>query len=567
MTPHRRSTGASLSFRRKAAPAGRTGWASLLAAAVLVGCADRSLPPSAPLDEAACSALASLSLSGTEITAVDWIESGALHVAGMSIPAHCRIQGVIDRRVGRGGVPYGIGFELRLPAEWKRGFYFQGGSGTDGVVVAALGWLHGGNPLGEGFAVVSTDSGHSGAGPEFGLDEQARIDYGYRAIERVTERAKAITAAVYGRAPERSYFVGCSNGGRQGLVAAERFPDLFDGIIAGSPGFDLPKAAVAEAWNLQAVAALATHTDAAGEPFLGDTFSDADLALLSNGVLRACDAADGLADGVVDDLPDCRFDPESLRCPAEKDATCLTADQIAALEKIFGGAHDSRGEPLYASFPYDAGIGDPNPVGALRAWSLGSPRGRTNTALNVTLGAGALAFVFVTPPVDTADPLGFVLGFDFDRDAPKIFATAGEYAESSMSFMTATSPDLTAFRRHGGKLIVYHGASDGVFSVNDTIRWYESVSTASGGRAADFARLFVVPGLGHCLGGPATDQFDALAPLLSWVEDDQAPDRLIATASAGTPFPGRTRPLCPYPKQARYLGGGSIETADSFDCR
>jgi feruloyl esterase len=487
--------------------------------------------------------------------------------AGTQPPAHCRLQGVIDRRVGRDGVVYGIGFELRLPADWTRRLYFQGGMGTDGVVFSAIGSFAGGTALAAGFAVVSTDAGHSGGGPEFGLDPQARLDYGYNAIDQVTRLAKAILVRTYGRAPEHSYLVGCSGGGRQGFMAAQRFPDFFDGIVAGAPAFNLPRATIAGAWNTQAVAAIATTVDATGKPYLPATFSDPDLRLLADAVLRECDANDGLADGIVDDLPGCRFQPGVLLCAEAKASTCLTAQQISALEAIFGGARNSGGEPLYTGFPYDGGIGDPGPLGSLRAWTLGSPSVPVNSSLDGTLVASILAFVSITPPVATTDLLGFLLDFDFDRDAPKIFATAGEYDQSSVEFMGATSTDLAAFRRRGGKLIVYHGASDGVFSANDTIRWYEELDAANAGRAADFARLFVVPGMGHCAGGPATDGFDAVAAIVDWVEDGISPDRIVARASPSSPFPGRTRPLCPYPLQTRYRGEGSIEAAESFTCR
>jgi poly(3-hydroxybutyrate) depolymerase len=526
-----------------------------------LGCGDASSPPPPPLDATSCAALAGLSLPATEITLAEWNEGGAV------VPENCRLQGVIDRRIGRHGVEYGIGFELRLPPGWTRRFYFQGGSGTDGVITSAVGSFSGGSALSLGFAIVSTDAGHRGGGPEFGLDPEARRDYGYDAIEQVTRLARSILVRVYGAEPERSYFVGCSNGGRQGFVAMQRFPDLFDGIVAGAPGFNLPSAAIGEAWNTQAVAAIATTVDANGKPYLPATFSDPDLALFAEAILRACDTSDGLADGIVDDLPGCDFDPDVLRCPGAKDATCLTTEQIGALEKIFGGARNSRGEILYSGFPWDAGVADPSPIGSLRGWTLGSPALPTNTALNTTLGAGALAFLFVTPPVDTDDPFQFALDFDFDADAPKILATSGEYAESAVDYMTATDTDLSRFQARGGKLIIYHGASDGVFSANDTVRWYEGVDAAHGGRAAEFARLFVVPGMGHCAGGPATDRFDAFTAIIDWVERGVAPVELVATASPSSPFPGRTRPLCPYPRQTRYRGEGSIEDAASFTCR
>ncbi len=535
--------------------------------ATLAGaCGDRA-PSDAPLDAARCTTLRANAPGDTRIDTAEWVADGVVQAAGSAVPAFCRLVGMIGARTGVRGVPYGIGFELRLPAAWNGRFYFQGGTGTDGVIAAPLGTFAGGSALGLGYAVVSTDAGHQGFGPEFGLDPDARVDFGHRAIERVTLRATDVIRSAYGRAPERSYFVGCSNGGRQGFVASQRYPELFDGIVAGAPGFDLPRAAIGEAWNTQAVAAIATTRDANGHPYLPDTFSDADLALLSRAVLDACDANDGLADGIVDDLPGCRFDPAIVQCGREQTADCLGAAQVGALAKIFGGAHDSSGNALYSDFPWDGGIGDPSPIGSLRAWTLGSPASPANTALNVTLGAGALAFVFTTPPVETADPLAFVLGYDFDRDPRKILASDATYTQSAVELMTATSSDLSRFRSRGGKLLVYHGASDGVFSVNDTIRWYERLDAAEGGRAAEYARLFVVPGMGHCAGGPATDSFAAFPALVSWVENGVAPDSLLARASAASPFPGRTRPLCPWPSQTRYSGAGDVDDAASFACR
>jgi hypothetical protein len=534
-----------------------------LLCAGMLGCGDRA-PQALRLDAASCAALVEIALPDAAVATAEWSERGP---AGRPLPAHCHLQGEVDRRVGRDGASYAIGFRLRLPAQWSRCFYFEGGYGSDGVISSAVGSISGGDPLARGCAVAATDAGHTGDGVEFGLDPQARADYGYRAVERVARLAKAILARTYGGEPERSYLLGCSNGGRQGFVAAQRYPDLFDGIVAGAPAFDAPRAALAAVWNSRAAAAIATERDARGRPLLGSAFSDDDLSLLAEAVRRECDARDGLADGIVDDVVGCAFDPDLVQCAVEKTSTCLDAAQVGALRAIFGGARDARGERLYAPFPWDAGIGDPSPIGSLRGWTLGPASGSANGGLDVTLVAPMLAYLFLAPPVTISDPLDFALGFDLDRDAHRIFESSTDYPESAMDYVAATSPDLSRFRRRGGKMIVYHGASDGVFSILDTVGWYEAVGAASGGDAADFARLFVVPGMGHCSGGPATDRFDAFEAIAAWVEDGVAPERLVATASASSPFPGRTRPLCPYPSQARWRGEGSVESAESFDCR
>jgi hypothetical protein len=179
--------------------------------------------------------------------------------------------------------------------------------------------------------------------------------------------------------------------------------------------------------------------------------------------------------------------------------------------------------------------------------------------------------LFVTPPVQVAAtgawPLAYLLGVDFERDAPKLYAKSGEFTEAVWDFMMASSTDLAAFKNHGGKLLIVHGVSDPVFSINDTISWWNDVNRANNGAAADFTRLFAVPGMNHCAGGPATDQFEAFAALVNWVEKSAPPERIVATAGQNTPWPGRTRPLCAYPKQARYKGSGSIEEANNFVCQ
>jgi hypothetical protein len=491
--------------------------------------------------------------------------------------AHCEIIGKIDPRTGVDGRPYAIGFHLRLPDDWNKRFYFQGGGGTDGSIGDA-GLVNG--ALSQGYAVVSTDAGHdntidfdanAGGTAAFGVDPQARIDYGYNAVDQVTQTAKIIVKKYYRRYPAYSYFVGCSNGGRQGMVASQRFPTYFDGIVAGAPGFDLPRAAVAEAWNEQALAPLATNVSVNGQPYLADTFSDADLALAANAILAACDDLDGLEDGIVDNYAACtnrRVYPEleAIQCTGAKIANCLSADQIEALKMIYAGPENSRGKALYTDWQWDPGISG---FTSLRLWSLGYPVGApVNTALNLTLGGGSLPHVFVTPPDVTSltDLEAYIFDFNFDTDARKIFKTSGIYTESSMEFMTARSTDLRPFKRHGGKMIIYHGNSDGVFSPHDTINWYEAMDDRMPGKGQSFVRLFLVPGMGHCGGGPGTTVFDAFTPLVNWVEHGIAPNSIVATAPSGTPWTDRTRPLCPYPKQTRYKGSGDINDAANFHC-
>jgi len=300
-------------------------------------------------------------------------------------------------------------------------------------------------------------------------------------------------------------------------------------------------------------------------------FSDADLGLVRDAVRAACDADDGLTDGIVGDLALCttaRVQPEleRRRCAEQKLDACLSGPQIEALDRIMQGPHDGAGKALYSEWAWDAGIGLPG----WRLWKMGGATGAP-PSLNVLLGAGSLASVFTTPPTPVgADPqmlLNYLLGFDFDRDAPRIYATGHDFPRSAWEDISARSADLGAFRRHGGKLIVVQGVSDPVFSINDTLAWWREVDQRTAGQAATFVRVFPVPGMNHCGGGDATDEFDVLPPLMAWVERHQAPDAIPARAGSQSPWPGRTRPLCPYPKVARYKGTGTIETAESFFCQ
>jgi feruloyl esterase len=511
-----------------------------------------------------------------------------------SRPAHCEVIGHLRARVGVDGKRYSIRFHARLPLEWNGRFLFQGGGGSDGALGDAVGNIGPGQPsaLARGFAVLSQDSGHDNQTTSdstrqgtlaFAFDPQARRDYAYASLDVTARTGQALVQAFYGRAAERSYFFGCSEGGREGMVFAQRFPELFDGIVAAAPGFALPKAAIAEAWDTRAFADLAKRmklVDSAGMPIIGPTFSDEDLALVADAVLAACDADDGATDGIVGDYKSCtgaRVAPAltARTCAGAKDARCLTADQIATLRRVLAGPRNSKGQALYSDWAWDAGIGGRIADGRYhqgwRIWKIGVVGPRPIPALNVVLGGASLSAQFTTPPTpvpnDARSLLRFSLGFDMDRDASRIFARAGAFTESSWELVGAQRTDLSAFRRRGGKLIVPHGMSDPVFSAHDTMRWWDDVNTASGGRAAEFVRVFPVPGMAHCGGGPATDQYDCLVSLVEWVERGAAPARILARASASTAWAGRTRPLCPYPLVARYAGTGSMESAESFGCR
>ncbi len=527
-----------------------------------------------------------LALPGLKVSAAELVPVGSVTPQGavLPLPAHCKVVGALNERTSTAdGKPYAIGFELRLPLDWNGRFFFQGGGGNDGVIREAYGNLffgQGGAPvyaLNQGYAVVSTDAGHKAeaapivGGALFGLDPQARLDYGYNAVGVVTQTAKGIVARFYGRQADRSYFVGCSNGGRQAMVAATRFADQFDGIVAGNPGFNLPKAALQHAWDNQAFASVAPKT-ADGKPIISQAFSPADMALVAAKVVEQCDGLDGVADGMVNNAPACKaaFKLADLGCQAGKAPDCLSTAQVSSLQKVFDGPRNSKGEALYSDWPFDAGLAS----FGWRIWKLGTAPAEVPNSIIGTMGGASLPYIFSTPPVPLTGAgttvIDYLLGYNFDTDAPKVFGTGGAFATSPMGFMTPPNPtDLAAFKRKGGKMIVIHGSSDPVFSVNDTIRWYDSLRAVDA-KAAETARLFTVPGMTHCAGGPATDRFDHLGAIVAWVEKGQAPERIEASTRANNAdakaWPNRTRPLCAYPLMARYKGSGDIEQSASFVC-
>jgi feruloyl esterase len=490
----------------------------------------------------------------------------------------------MHQRIGADGQHYAIRFHLRLPTQWNGRFFFQGGGGSNGVVGDALGPVAANAPpaIVQGFAVVSQDSGHDnaansdpahGGAVAFGFDSQARADYGHASLKVVADAAKSVVNDYYGKAPNYSYFVGCSKGGQEGMAFAQRYPEEFNGIIAAAPGFSLPRAAVAEAWDSQSIAAATRATkDAAAAPNrFADVFSETDLRLVRDAILSVCDADDGIEDGIVGNFAQCtdskvRPAIEAKICPGGKTAECLSKEQVTALQRIYTGPLDSAGNALYTSWQWDAGIAGTG----WRIWKLGSADHKI-PALNLALGASSLAAVFTTPPTAVSADLPasaeFQLSFNFDRDAPKIYATDARFTRSAWNDIAARSSDLDRFRAHGGKMIVPHGVSDPVFSINDTLAWYREVDARNQGHAARFVRVFPVPGMNHCAGGPATDIFNAFAALQGWVEHGRAPEKILATANPLSPWPGRTRPLCAYPKSAHYLGKGDVENAASFVCR
>jgi hypothetical protein len=563
---------------------------SLLAATLASGSAAAAEAVDSPSPMQRCSAVSQL-MNGkwpdgtTRVLSASWHPSGEQTKTPMgpaALPEHCEITAAMQDRVGRDGQHYAVRFHLRLPGNWNERFFFEGGGGTEGDLGGAIGSVGPGiaPAVAQGYAVVSQDSGHDNATnslPErggavaFGFDPTARANYGGASLKAVADAAKAVLREYYGSSLQRSYFVGCSKGGQEGMAFAQRFPEEFDGIVAGAPGFSLPRAAIAETWDTQAFGSLVPVEKRTSDPHaLAGTFSDGQFAEVREAILAACDAEDGIKDGITSNFEACRWprvrrELEAHRCSKVHSQGCLSEAQIIVLGRVLGGPKNSRGQQLYSDWPLDAGVGS----GPWRIWKIG-PAGGGIPSINVAMGAPALAQIFTTPPTavraDLQSALTFAEQFDFDRDAPKIDATSPEFQRSAWSEIAARSAHLDAFRARGGRMIVTQGAADPVFSLNDTLAWFREVDRIEHGQAAKFVRVFPVPGMAHCGGGPATDQFDSFGALVAWVEKGQVPDRIPAKAGPGSPWPGRTRPLCPYPKTARYTGSGNVEEAVSFRC-
>jgi feruloyl esterase len=493
--------------------------------------------------QAACEALKQLQVPGADLSGVktEWSVGAPVPVqpweppSPVKLPAFCRLDATLDRRTGAEGKPYGIGFAIALPAEWNGRLFFQGGGGLNGTVAAPLGRTSAGDPaLSRGFAVVTTDTGHQGQvfDASFMADQQASLDFAYQAVGRVAVLAKQVLAQYYGTPAAHAYFMGCSTGGREGMLVTQRYPTYFDGVVVGAPAMRTNFSGIGDEW-VATMLNRAAPLDANGKPDGKRALSDADRKAVIDGVLAACDAGDGVKDGIVSDPTGCRFDPKALVCVGQKADGCLSAAQADAIAKGFAGPKDSKGRQVYPGFLFDTGIANAQGLPGLLA-------GSTNP---------------VGPPFTATD-----MDVDVRADAAM--------ANPQMQLTTTSSwTNLNTFSGRGGKLIFYHGVSDPWFSALDTLDYYERMAKANGGAAAvtNWSRLFLVPGMGHCGGGTAAlDSFDMLAVIVDWVEAGRAPESVRATGRA---WPARTRLLCPHPTHAHYKGVGDPEDAASFECR
>ncbi len=500
---------------------------------------------------ATCESLAALNLPDTTITSAQPVAAGAFIPPGASappasvknVPAFCRVAATI-----KPAKDSDIKMEVWLPLTGWNGKYrgegnggFAGGIYYPGLAVA----------VSAGYASASTDTGHSGSPVDasWALGHPDKIvDFGWRAIHEMTVKAKSIIQAFYGDAPKKSYFIGCSNGGRQALMEAQRFPEDYDGIIAGAPANYWTKVFATFIWDIQAMQA---------EP---GSYIGAKNPAIASAVVAACDANDGVKDGVLNDPSACRFDPKTLLCQQGDSDSCLTAPQVAALKKIYDGPVNANGKQMFPGFLPGGEEGQ----GGWVTWIDGGPGKDLQSVF---------AHGFYTNMISTKEPI--------DLKSINV-ETAVKLADDQQGHtFNAIDPNLKPFAARGGKLIMYHGWSDAALPPQGSMNYYNSVDEAMGpGKPGIFMRLFMAPGMQHCGGGPGPNSFGQFAPgadadhdlnqaLERWVEKGIAPDKLIATKFVDDkPEKGvaMTRPLCPYPQAAIYKGTGDTNDAASFDC-
>ncbi len=484
---------------------------------------ETALPP-----KVACADLRAL--TGYEFT----IESATQVQATADAPAYCRVRGLIQPE---------IQFEVSLPADWNRRFYMFGNGGYAGEPLESPGRV--GQRLSgvrRGFVVAQTNTGHDAVTEPLGtfaVNRQKLLDYAFRSLHTTAETGKRIAAVYYGARPARSYFEGCSTGGRQALILAQRFPEDFDGIISGAPVLNFSGTVVSYAKMAQAFAA-------APIPY-------AKLKPLADRIYALCDDKDGLKDGLIDDPRRCDFRPsrDLPKCADGADNTeCFTAGQIASLEAVYGDVI-SNGNRFFPGWPVGAEIAGPNGRSGWDNWIINE---RGQQSIGMMFGETFLRYL----AFPEKNPKYELTSFNFDKDVPRL--------EWIHSVLDATDPDLSSFKKRGGKLLMYYGWADPALNARMGVEYYESVLKQLGATTTEFFRLFMVPGMFHCSGGVGCSNFDKLTPLMQWVESGTAPAQLTASRTTNGKT-DRTRPLCPYPQVAKYKGSGSTDDASSFTCQ
>jgi feruloyl esterase len=462
------------------------------------------------------------------------IESATLMAASAESPERCRVRGQIMPE---------IQFEVNLPATWNRRFYMFGNGGYAGESQDALNRVAQRNQaVRQGFVVADTNTGHDAAAEPLGTfaqNSQKLLDYGFRSIHMTAVTGKRIAQEYFGTVPTWSYFEGCSTGGRQALILAQRFPADFDGIVAGAPVLNFTGTMMGYAQTTQALSQ--------------SPIPYAKLSLLAARIYALCDEKDGLKDGLIDDPRRCDFRParDLPKCAEGADQPdCFTAAQITTLEKIYGDVM-SRGKRIFPGWPVGAEAAGPNGRSGWDNWII-NEKGQPT----ISASFGETFFRYLAFP--QKNPNYTLASFDFEKDPPRL--------EWIHNLLDATDPDLSRFMRRGGKLLMYFGWADPALNAQMGVDYYESVFQQMGEETPRFFRLFMVPGMFHCGGGVGCGNFDKLTPLIQWVEQAVAPEKLVGSRIIDGKVV-RTRPLCPYPQVAKYNGSGNPDDASNFVCK
>jgi feruloyl esterase len=464
--------------------------------------------------------------------------------AGGGQPAHCRVEGVIRPA---------IRFWLNLPAAWNERFYMSGNGGFAGQQPeGGLPWfvVPFNAALAHGFAAVVTDTGHDERVQPLGTfalnDLGAEIDYAFRAVHLTAVTAKRLTEIYYGKAPRYSYFDGCSTGGRQALIEAQRFPGDFNGIVAGAPVLDFTGTMMLYSRMVRALEAAPV--------------SAAQLRAAAGAIYARCDGRDGLGDGLIDDPRRCDFDPrrDLPRCKAgATDEDCLTEAQLDAVSTVYGDVVID-GRKRFPGLPVGSEIEGPDDQGGQASgwvpWLIPAEKGMF---AGTTIGRAFADTFFKYMAFEQDDPAFELSASDLARDAPRMARIE--------RILNATDPDLAEFRARGGKLVMHFGWADAGLNPLMGVEYYERAERAND-NAREFFRLFMVPGMFHCRGGVGPNHFDPVTAVINWVEGGAAPERIVATKRGPDGAAVMTRPLCPYPQVARHRGSGSTEEAANFDC-
>ena len=490
--------------------------ASVALAALIAGCSaqeDDAAPAEPILADAEDCGRVTGEMLGAADASSEWVE------AAEGLPAYCEVTATLTPAEGSN-----IGVVYRLPAEWNGKVYGTGGGGWAGNVTLQAA----AEALGRGYATMQTDGGHPGTDVwdnSWAANPEAAADFAYRAIHEMTSAGKQLAAAYYGQPHEKAYYVGCSTGGRMGLMEAQRFPDDYDAIVAGAPVYTL---------QVQTSAVLRNNT------FAGSGgFSAADLKLVEDSALAACDADDGLDDGLIGDPRQCSWDPATIQCSGAKAEGCLSAPQVAALKTIYSGVRSPDGE--WAMFPMSRG--------GETGWAMFV--GTDGTGADPTGGGGLIglrSLIFPDREVDFAR-------FSPQTDVPHVRASA--FAQ----MYEAKDPDLSDFFARGGKLLLWHGENDPGPSPVGSNDYARAVLAQSTGAEENF-RYFLAPGVHHCRGGPGADLLPLLQTIEAWDETGEAPDTIVATKDDKS----LTRPHCAWPNMARYKGSGEANDPASWQC-